>query len=278
MEGSRDRRAEFCPLWRSFHFRAPGVYAAGRPVSSRATMSVRTIAAGGRGRTVAPDSASTGAARSARAFELARRHSRLVRILRVAFIVGGVGGVVALTGLGLYRTFGGAIGGLSIGDLSVDGTKITMDRPRLTGARPDGGSYVINAAKAIQDVKDPTEVDLVEIDGDIVPHGRDRMRLSATSGHYDSGHERLDLSGVVRLKNSSYTIDLRSAHIDFKTGVYSSREPVTVVTASGTSISADSGWARDNGKEFRFEGHVKSTIRPNSSDSAAGESIKGTQR
>jgi hypothetical protein len=55
-------------------------------------MSVRTIAAGGRGRTVAPDSASTGEARSARAFELARRHSRLVRILRVAFIVGGVGG------------------------------------------------------------------------------------------------------------------------------------------------------------------------------------------
>jgi hypothetical protein len=81
----------------------------------------------------------------------------------------------------------------------------------------------------------------------------------------------------VRLKNSSYTIDLRSAHIEFKTGVYSSREPVTVVTTSGTSISADSGSARDGGKEITFEGHVKSTIRPNGADSAARESIKGTQ-
>ena len=196
-------------------------------------MSVRTIAAGGRGRTVAPDSASTGDARSARAFEVARRHSRLVRILRVAFIVGGVGGVVALTGLGLYRTFGGAIGRLSIGDLSVDGTKITMDRPRLTGARPDGGGYVINAAKAIQDVTDPTEVDLVEIDGDIVPANHDTLHLTATSGHYDSSHERIDLFGVVRMKNSSYTIDLRSAHIEFKTGEYSSRDPITVVTTYG---------------------------------------------
>ncbi|MFZ2108115.1 MAG: hypothetical protein WAV18_22500, partial [Roseiarcus sp.] len=237
-------------------------------------MSVRTIAAGGRGRTVAPDSAST---RSARAFEVARRHSRLVRILRVAFIVGGVGGVVALTGLGLYRTFGGAIGRLSIGDLSVDGTKITMDRPRLTGARPNGGGYVINAAKAIQDVTDPTEVDLVEIDGDIVPANHDTLHLTATSGHYDSGHERIDLFGVVRMKNSSYTIELRSAHIEFKTGEYSSRDPITVVTTTGTTISADSGSARDNGKEFTFEGHVKTMIRPNGPDSAAGDSIEGTQ-
>jgi lipopolysaccharide export system protein LptC len=240
-------------------------------------MSVRTIAAGGRGRTVAPDSASTGAARSARAFELARRHSRLVRILRVAFIVGGVGGVVALTGLGLYRTFGGAIGGLSIGGLSVDGTKITMDRPRLTGARPDGGGYVINAAKAIQDVTNPTEVDLVEIDGDIVPANHDTLHLTATSGHYDSSHERIDLFGVVRMKNSSYTIDLRSAHIEFKTGEYSSRDPITVVTTTGTTITADSGSARDGGKDITFEGHVKTMSRPNGSDSTAGESIKGAQ-
>jgi lipopolysaccharide export system protein LptC len=240
-------------------------------------MSVRTIAAGGRGRTVALDSVSTGEARSARAFALARRHSRLVRILRVAFIVGAVGGVVALTSLGLYRTFGGAIRGLSIGDLSVDGTKITMDRPRLTGARPDGGGYVISAAKAIQDVTNLTEVNLVEIDGDIVPANHDTLHLTATSGHYDSSRERIDLSGVVRLKNSSYTIELRSAQIEFKTGEYSSREPITIVTTSGTTISADSGSARDGGKEITFEGHVKTTSRPNGSDTTAGESIKGTQ-
>src|SRR5271169_4589344 len=275
MERSRDRRAEFCPLWRSFRFRAPGFKL--RRVGCHQGRACRFGRLRRGGAAQRSPRIRCRRARSARAFAVARRHSRLVRILRVAFIVGAVGGVVALTGLGLYRTFGGAIGGLSIGDLSVNGTKITMDRPRLTGGRPDGGGYVINAAKAIQDVTNPTEVDLVSIDGDIVPANHDTLHLTATSGHYDSSRDRIDLFGVVRMKNSSYTINLRSAHIEFKTGEYSSREPLTVVTASGTTISADSGSARDSGKEITFEGHVKTMSRPNGSDSTAGESIKGTQ-
>jgi hypothetical protein len=43
------------------------------------------------------------------------------------------------------------------------------------------------------------------------------------------------------------------------------------------TISADSGSARDSGKEITFEGHVKTMSRPNGSDSTAGESIKGAQ-
>ncbi len=239
-------------------------------------MSLRAMPAGGRGRNDASDPDAARRARSARAFQAARRHSSLVRILRLSLLLGAIGGVATLTALGLYRTFGSRLGQLSIGELSIDGTKITMDRPRLTGARPGGGGYVINAAKAIQDIRKPTDVDLVEIDGDIVPPDRDTMHLTATSGHYDSGREQLDLSGVVRLKNSSYTIGLRSAHIEFKTGTYNSREPVTVLTSTGTSITADAGSALDNGKQIEFEGHVKSIIRPSSAESTA-ESLKGKQ-
>jgi len=235
------------------------------------------MAAWARDGTAAPDWRSMGEARSARAFEAARRHSRLVRLLRAALVSGAIGGVAVLIGLALYRTFGAALGRLSIGELSIDGTKITMDRPRLTGSRPNGGGYVINAAKAIQDLRNPSGVDLVEIEGEIVPPDRDTLHVTATRGHYDSVREQLELSGVVRLKNSSYTVDLRSAHIEFKTGAYSSREPVTVVTASGASISADSGSARDNGNEITFEGHVKTMIRPNGVASSAGDPVKGPQ-
>jgi lipopolysaccharide export system protein LptC len=218
----------------------------------------------------------SGAARGASAFARARRHSRLVRALRVAMISGAVGGVATLTGLGLYHTFGRALGGLSIGDVSIDGTKISMDRPRLTGARSDGGGYVINARKAIQDIKNPSQVQLVAIDGDITPANHDTLHLTAAAGHYDSGGERLDLSGAARMKNSSYAIDLSSAHIDFKTGVYSSRDPVAVVTANGASITADSALVRDNGGTITFEGHVRSVFQPSA---AAGEGmpIKGTE-
>jgi len=238
-------------------------------------MSVRAMPAGAGGGALSSEPVS--GPERARAFAAARRHSRYVRILRAALILGVAGGVATLVALALYRTFGSALGRLSIGSVSIDGTKITMDRPRLTGARTDGGGYVINAAKAIQDIRNPTDVDLVDIDGDIVPPDRDTMHLTAAAGHYDSSQERLDLSGVVRLKNSSYTVDLRSAHIEFKTGAYSSREPVTVVTSNGASIVADSALARDNGKEIEFEGHVRSLFRPNGGDSTVGEPIKGAQ-
>lgn len=207
----------------------------------------------------------------------ARRHSVFVRVLRVALITGAVGTVVVLTALGLYRTFGTSLGRLSIGELSIDGTKITMDKPKLTGARRQGDGYVINAAKAIQDILHPTQVELVGIEGDIGAADHDTLHVSATSGQYDTEHQSLDLSGVVRLKNSRYTVDLHSAHIDFKTGAYTSGEPVTVLISGGTSIVADSAAVRDNAREITFEGHVRTIIRSGDGDADAARSIKGTE-
>ena len=222
-------------------------------------------------------SSALGEERIARAFAAARRHSRLVRVLRTALPLGAVGAVIILATMGLYRTFGSALGRLSIGGVSIDGTKITMDRPRLTGVRQDGRSYVINAAKAIQDVKHPTLVDLADITGDIDMADHDTLHLTATSGRYDTESEALDLSGAVRLRNHSYNIELRSAHIEFKTGAYRTQEPVTVVTSSGSSVVADSATVRDSGKEVAFEGHVKSVIRSNDGGSEPAPPIKENQ-
>jgi lipopolysaccharide export system protein LptC len=223
-----------------------------------------------------PLASANGEARSARAFAAARRHSLFVRVLRIALIVGVIGGIATLTLLALYRTFGVALGRLSIGEVSIDGSTITMDKPRLTGARRDGDGYVINAAKAIQDLRHPTQVELVAIEGDIGAADHDTLHLSASSGHYDTERESLDLSGVVRLKNSRYTVELRSAHIDFKSGAYTSSEPLTVLIDAGTSITADSGAVRDNAQEVTFEGHVKTLIQPKNGDADAGKTIKGT--
>ena len=116
-----------------------------------------------------------------RAFAAARRHSRLVRFLRVAAPVGVVVGVAALIVGAVFHPFRAKIGELSIGEFSVDGAKITMDRPKLTGFRRDGRAYVVNAAKAIQDVTRPTVVELREVDGDL--------------GMADNGSLRIDRRG-----------------------------------------------------------------------------------
>jgi lipopolysaccharide export system protein LptC len=217
-----------------------------------------------------------GEARRAGAFAAARRHSLLVRALRVALIVGAVGIVVALTALGLLRTFRSSIGRISIGAAAIDGRKITMDKPRLTGARRDGEGYVINAAKAIQDITRPTEVELVAIDGDIGAADHDTLHMAASTGHYDTLAEKLDLSGVVRLWNSRYSVDLSEATIDFKIGVYVSSRPVAVTFGEGNSIVADSAVVRDNAREITFEGHVRSIFRASDGEADAAKSIKGT--
>ena len=213
-------------------------------------------------------------ARTARAFAAARRHSRFVRVLRVVLPFGSlacVGFVVLLT---LFRTFGPHVEGMTIGEMSIDGTKITMSKPRLTGGRPDGSGYVINAEKAIQDVTHHSEIDLVHIDGDIGQRDEAPMKLTATQGHYNSATETLKLSGVVRLKNSSYTVNLKSAEVDFKGGVYVTHEPIEVVTSKGMTIQADSATAQDNATKLNFAGHVKTEIPPQGGDEEPAPEMK----
>ncbi len=84
-----------------------------------------------------------------RAFAAAARHSRRVRVLRIATPTAAFIALGAMVGFRRFNPFARVVGGLSVGELSVDGSKIVMNHPRLTGTRKDGRGYVVNAAKAI---------------------------------------------------------------------------------------------------------------------------------
>jgi len=211
-----------------------------------------------------------------RAFAAAQRHSRLVRFVRVAAPIGVVVGAAALIVGALFHPFHAKTAKLSIGEISVDGAKITMGRPKLTGFRRDGRAYVVNAAKAIQDVTRPTLVELRGVDGDLGMGDDGLLHIAAAVGFYDTASQSLDLSQDVRIHNSSYDVNLSSATIDFKAGVYRSSEPVTLVTTGGATISADSASARDNGDELTFSGHVRSTFSSAARADGAPAEMKGT--
>ena len=196
----------------------------------------------------------------ARAFLAARRHSRRVRLARRALEIGVVGGVAALAGLAFVHNLGHTLRDVSFDGIGIEGGRITMDRPRLTGARPGGGGYNITAVKAMQDALHPGDVDLALIGGDIATPNREVSRLSADTGHYESAGETLDLAGDVQLKNSRYQVFLRSVHIKFKQGEYVSKEPVKVRIAPDTTITGDSLAVKDNGAQATFEGHVRTLI------------------
>jgi hypothetical protein len=95
--------------------------------------------------------------------------------------------------------------------------------------------------------------------------------LSADAGVYDNLAEHMELSENVRIKNGRFTVLLRSARFDFKTGVYGSDEPVEVQGGDGTTIFADRASALNHGQELTFEGHVRTNIVPQSNQEPANE-------
>jgi len=202
------------------------------------------------------------AMRRASAFAAAARHSARVRFFRVALLGGAVGAVAVLAGIALFDPFGRLAGGVSIDSIGVDGTKVTMAHPKLAGFRKDGRPYLVTAQKAVQDALSPTLVELHGIDADITMAESGLAHMTAKSGVYDSAKEHMDVSDDVRVKSPQYNAWLKSASIDFKSGLYVSNEPVTVVTSTGTTLSGDAMTAIDNGKELVIEGHVKTMIPP----------------
>ncbi len=217
---------------------------------------------------VAPSSARAAARRIAIApppdrehdFARAKRRSARVRILRAAILIGGLGSVAAMFGIAIFDPFSIKLGSLTFSALSVEGTKIIMDRPKLAGFRNDGQPYLLTAERALQDVKQPTIVELQRVDGEIGMAGGEATHLTADAGVYDSMGEHMDLSNNVRIKNSRFDVLLRSANFDFKSGAYGSDDPVEVHVGDGTTIFADRATARNNGQELTFEGHVKTRI------------------
>ena len=214
-------------------------------------------------------------ARSARAFQSAAQHSALVRRLRAALLASALTAVAAIVAVMVVRSFTQHYGDFSIADMSIDGSKITMDKPRLTGAKPDGSGYVLTADRAVQDIRQPNDVDLANIAGDIGSRDRPNMKLKASTGHYNSDKGIMELKGHVRLSSVDYQIEMNSVYIDFKAGAYETHEPIQVVTATGMTIVADAASASDNGTLLTFTGRVKTNIPPPDAGPAAAAEMKG---
>ena len=205
------------------------------------------------------------------AFAKAKRRSGRVRLLRLAILIGGLGTVAATLVVAFFNPFATKLGALSFNALSVEGTKIVMDRPKLAGFRGDGQAYLLTAERALQDVKQPTIAQLRKVEGEIGTAGGEATHLSADAGVYDNLAEHMELSGNVRIKNGRFVVLLRSARFDFKSGAYGSDERVEIQGDDGTTIFADRASALNHGQELTFEGHVRTNIVPQSNQEPASE-------
>ena len=220
----------------------------------------------------------------ARAFRDAGRHSARVRLLRwgiVACALALAGGLGASAWLG--RLGRGSVD-MSLARATLDGTRVTMESPRLNGFRKDGRPYEVRARAGVQDVRTPKIIELSGVEATLQTADRAAVRVVAPEGVFDSGADLMRLSGgaggagVVRLTSASgFDVELRNAEMDFKTGALRSGEPVKVRMTNGV-VDADSLDVAGNGAAVSFIGNVRSVIVPEAGMRAGADPERGSEQ
>lgn len=190
-------------------------------------------------------------------FKIAARHSRRVRILRVA--------VPAVVGVAMLVIVGASVFNpfriltklpLEVGNLVVSGTKVTMESPRLAGFMPDQRPYELRAQTATQDIKNPKFVELNILDSTLEMEDKSTVRLRSRTGLFDSKAQLLDLRDDVFVQNSlGYEARMSQAFVDLGKGTVSSDTPVAVKLPNGT-IDGQQLRITERGAVLRFDGGV----------------------
>ncbi|MCX7296847.1 MAG: LPS export ABC transporter periplasmic protein LptC, partial [Hyphomicrobiales bacterium] len=198
---------------------------------------------------------------SARAFRAARRHSRLVRFLRIALPVSVVlvtVGMALLTWLNPLRMLVALP--VNINDLVVSGTKITMEQPRVNGFTKDQRAYEFTAEAAAQDLTKPDIVELRNINAKVEMEDKSTMNMKAATGVYDTKREVLKLEGKILLTSTNgNTGKLTEATVDVRKGNVVSDSPVELEMLQGI-LNANKLEVIDSGTLIRFHGGVSMVL------------------
>jgi lipopolysaccharide export system protein LptC len=191
------------------------------------------------------------------AYRGAARHSRHVRLLRIAIPVAVfVGGAILLlaTWLNPLRILYDLPIGL--GNLVVSGTKITMESPRLAGYTRDSRAYEVSARAAAQDVTKPDLVELREIRAKLDMQDKSVMEMTAVSGIYNSKSEMLTLGENILISSSTgFRGRLSEAVVDIRKGSIVSKKPVEMSMLQGT-LNSNALEVTGAGELLRFSGGV----------------------
>jgi lipopolysaccharide export system protein LptC len=199
-----------------------------------------------------------------RAFRAAVRHSRQIRVLRLAIPVAVA---LAVVGAGVTVFVLEPLRALSklpvdIGSLVVSGTKIMMQSPRLSGFTRDNRRYDLTAQTAGQDLTKPDLVELNGIQAIMEMQDQEVYETTAKSGLYDTKTEQLTLStNIVVTSSSGYQALLSEALVDIKGGKITSEKPVEVKTDAWI-VNANRMEIADSGNFMRFERGVIVTLLP----------------
>lgn len=200
------------------------------------------------------------------AYRAAMRHTRFIKFLRFLIPVGSLATIVGIIVIAVFDPFGRLPKGVSVGSISLNGSQITMELPKLTGFRKDLRPYEVTANAARQDIRNPQIIDLTDLKARVGMGERGNALLTSSAGVYDSTKETLQLSGDVRVRTGDgIELTMKSAFAEFKTGSIVSKEPVEVQLRDGV-IHANGIEIADGGREIIFPGRVHTVFSQTATD------------
>jgi lipopolysaccharide export system protein LptC len=204
-----------------------------------------------------------------RAFREARRHSRLVRRLRIALPIALVvllGGISLWTWINPLRVLAGAP--ISMSDVLISGTKLTMEHPKLAGFTRDARPYNITAKAAAQDLKRPDLVELRDLHATFQMEDKSTGVLIAPDGTFNSKKDTLSLGKTELVMSNGYKVWLESAEVDIRSSNVISERPVEVEMLQG-KVNSNRLEMTGGGALIVFEGNVRMTLQLNSASPEA---------
>ena len=211
-------------------------------------------------------------------FAMAARHSRMVRLLRVAVPAAVILAMTAIVFVSVFNPFRMLLPKLPLdmGNLVVSGTKITMESPHLSGYSTDQRPYELWAKTATQDLTDPDHVDLNTLRAKVLMEDQTTITMDARNGLFDSKQQLLDLHKDIFLQSSSgYEARLTQAFVVIGKGTVTSEEHVDVKLLNGT-LTADKLRITGGGEVVRFEGNVVMNLDKLGDEGASGQSANAS--
>ncbi|MGT2480350.1 hypothetical protein ACU4GR_19295 [Methylobacterium oryzae CBMB20] len=146
--------------------------------------------------------------------------------------------------------------------MTLAGSKVRMENPRLSGFRQGTRGYEVTADAALQDVRKPSQIELQQMRGHIATDDQGGIaRLSAASGLFDTAreaprsegrHPDLDRQG----RGGAAALRRRRVQdrLDQLAGTRHRRR------ARGPTVKADTLDVVENGKRISFVGNVHVVI------------------
>ena len=194
-------------------------------------------------------------------FRAAARHSRVVRFLRFAVPAG----IVVIVSILLVATFFNpfrliAKFPIDPGKISLSGTKIVMELPRLNGFTTDSRPYELTARAAAQDLTKPDIMELKDVNAQVDLKDGQHVTITSPNGVYDTKGEMLKLNDHITLNSTSgYEGHLSEATINVATGNIVSESPVNLKLPNGL-LNANRLEVMENGALILFGGGVEMTV------------------